>query len=260
MTSPTLIAIAAGLAVVVLAGALIRAGLERRRLRRRLDGAAAELQRLQTSFGRFAPNPVIEGILARGTPSDAQRREVTVLFADLVGFTALSEALDPEVLVTVLNDYFGRMSRVIGEHSGHVAKFIGDGLMAVFGAFDPNPWQANDSVHAALAMQQALAGYNAELTGRGLPLLQVGIGIHCGSAIAGVIGSAELLEFTVVGSTVNLAARVERLTRELDGNVLITESVRTLLDPRFILDPLAPQRVRGVAEAVTTYAVRGFRE
>src|SRR5262245_12800763 len=121
-------------ALLIAVAAIARLYGDRRRLRRRLDAAAAELQHLQTSFARFAPSAVVEGIVARGHASDAQRKQVTVLFADLVSFTSLSEALTPEVLVAVLNEYFMRMSRVIGSHRGHVSKFIGDGLMAIFGA------------------------------------------------------------------------------------------------------------------------------
>lgn len=238
--------------------ALGRMQMQRRRLRRRLDAAAAQLQQLQTAFGRFAPNTVIESILARGVPSEARRRDITVLFADLVGFTALSEELDPELLVSVLNDYFARMSRVIDAHRGHVAKFIGDGLMALFGAFEPNPWQANDAVHAGLAMQRELAAYNEALRRRGVPPLRLGIGVHRGIAVAGVIGSTELLEFTAIGHTVNLASRVERLTRTLGAELLVTDAVRGVLDPRFLLEPLPPCEVRGVAEPVITFAVRGF--
>jgi len=238
----------------------IRLLAERRRLRRRLDGATAELQRLQTSFQRFAPTAVVEGIVARARATDAARREVTVLFGDLVGFTSLSEHLDPEVLVSVLNEYFVRMSQAIGEHRGHVAKFIGDGLMALFGAIEPNPWQGNDAVHAALAMQRALAAYNQELEASALPTLQLGVGIHRGVAIAGVIGSQALVEFTVIGRTVNLASRVERLTREIPADILITASVREGLDPRFVLEELPARTVRGVSEPVVTYAVREFRD
>ena len=231
---------------------------DRRRLRQRLETAAAELQHLQTSFSRFAPGAVVERIVARGHASEAERRQVTVLFADLVSFTALSEELGPEVLVAVLNEYFVRMSRVIGAHRGHVSKFIGDGLMALFGALEPNPWQANDAVSAALAMQEALAAFNQELAARNLPALRLGIGIHAGLAIAGVIGSHELLEFTVIGRTVNLAARVERLTRVHRANILITGAVRNALDPRYVLEELPAQTVRGVAEPVVTYAVKGI--
>jgi adenylate cyclase len=248
-------------AVALLAAAAVivwRLQGERRRLRQRLETAAAELQHLQTSFSRFAPGAVVERIVGGGHASEAERKQVTVLFADLIAFTALSEALGPEVLVAVLNEYFVRMSRVIGAHRGHVGKFIGDGLMALFGALEPNPWQANDAVSAALAMQDALAAYNAELASRNLPALRLGIGIHCGPVIAGVIGSHELLEFTVIGRTVNLAARVERLTRVHQASILITGAVRAELDPRYVLEELAAQPVRGVAQPVVTYAVRGL--
>lgn len=248
------------LLVIALVAAIRRLQAERRRLRQRLEVATTELQRLQTSFARFAPSAVVDGIVARGQAREAERRQVTVLFADLVSFTALSEVLSPEVLVSVLNEYFVRMSRVIGEHRGHVSKFIGDGLMALFGALEPNPWQGNDAVYAALAMQRALAAYNDELVARQLPTLRVGIGIHGGSAIAGVVGSHELLEFTVIGRTVNLAARVEGLTRVHAADILITADVRAGLDPRFLLEELPPSRVRGVSEPVATYAVRGMRE
>lgn len=251
-----------GALLACLAGAAIalRMRAERRRLRHRLEIAAGELQRLQTTFSHFTPSAVVEGIVASGRPTDAERREVTILFADLVAFTALSEILSPEVLVAVLNDYFVRMSRVIDEHRGHVAKFIGDGMMALFGALEPNPWQANDAVSAALAMQRALTAYNTELAARGLPLLRVGVGIHSGPAIAGLIGSHALLEFTVIGRTVNLAARVEHLTRVHQADVLITAAVRAGLDPRFVLEELPAHPVRGVAEPVVTYAVRGVRD
>lgn len=233
-------------------------GRERRRLRRRLEVAASELQRMQAAFGQFAPGAVVDRIVARGAASDAERREVTVLFADLFGFTALGETLSPEALVALLNDYFGRMSRVIEQHRGEVSKFIGDGLMAVFGAHAPNPWQVNDAVHAARAMQAALAEHNAAHAAE--PPLRVGIGIHTGPAVAGVLGSRALMEFTVVGGTVNLAARVESLTRAHDAGILVTAAVRARLDPRFRVRPMPPTAVRGVAEPVPTWEVVGWDE
>lgn len=233
---------------------------ERARLRRRLAAATTQLEHLQTSFARFAPREVVERIVARGVSTEADHREVTVLFADLVGFTGLAETLAPDALVAILNDYFVRMSRVIGDHRGHVGKFIGDGLMALFGALEPNPWQADDAVHAALGMRRALAAYNDELTGRGMRHLRFGIGIHRGVAVAGVIGSHELMEFTVIGQPVNLAARVERLTRVHDTDILITSAVRSTLDPRFVLRELPPRTARGVSEPVVTWAVERFEE
>lgn len=242
--------------LVAACAAIAWLGRERRRLRRRLEAAAGELQRMQSAFGQFAPGAVVDRIVARGEASAAERREVTVLFADLFGFTALGETLPPEALVALLNDYFGRMSRVIEQHRGEVSKFIGDGLMAVFGAHAPNPWQVDDAVHAALAMQAALAEHNAA----GGPALRVGIGIHRGPAVAGVLGSRALMEFTVIGGTVNLAARVESLTRAHDAGILVTDAVRARLDPRFRLQAMPPTPVRGVAEPVATWAVLGWKE
>ena len=156
--------------VIGVCSALIwRASRESKRLLLRLDAAATELENLQMAFSRFAPDEVIERIIAEGVTDFGEKKEVTVLFADVAGFTALRESLEPNVLVGVLNGYFERMSQAIGSHRGYVATFIGDGLLAFFGANDPNPWQGNDAVHAALAMRDALVQYNQALSARGLP-------------------------------------------------------------------------------------------
>lgn len=228
------------------------------RLRERLETAARQLQRLQISFARFAPQEVVDRIAASGVPTAAEKKEVTILFADLVSFTRLGEQLAPDELVKVLNEYFARMSRVIGEHRGHVSKFIGDGLLALFGALEANPWQANDAVHAALAMRAELERYNHALAAAGLPRLAFGIGVHRGIAVAGIIGSNDLMEFTVIGNPVNIASRIEHLTREQGADILITDAVRQALDPRFVLHELPVVSIRGISEAMVTYAVSGF--
>jgi adenylate cyclase len=252
---------AIAVALVVLVGALVldwRRRAEIARLGRRLDAAVGRLEHLQTSFARFAPARVVDRIAATGVAAAAEKKEVTVLFADIVGFTSLGEDLDADVLVRILNEYFVRMSAVIREHRGHVAKFIGDGMMALFGALEPNPWQTNDAVHAALGMREALQRYNRELAAAGLPELAFGIGIHRGVAVAGILGSHELLEFTVIGSPVNLASRVERLTREHGADVLITGAARAQLDPRFRLRELPPVVLRGASKPSEIFAVEGL--
>jgi len=228
---------------------------ESARLRQRLDNAATDLENLQRAFSRFAPDEVIERVIAEGISTRGERKEVTALFADLVGYTALSERMEPSELVGILNGYFERMSDAISEHRGHVSTFLGDGVLALFGALAPNPWQANDAVHAAIAMREALAGYNEELERRGLPRLAVGIGIHRGSGVVGLIGSRDLMEFAFVGRTVNIAARVQDLTRQHDADIVITEAVRKELDPRFQLTALEPAHLKGVEAPVETYAV-----
>ena len=152
-------------------------------------------------------------MIASGVDERGEEKEVTVLFADLVAFTALTRRVDPDVLVRILNGYFDRMNEAITSHRGHVSTFIGDGILAFFGAHAPNPWQTNDAAHAALAMRAALADYNASLEDQGLSRLQVGIGLQRGVGVAGLVGSRDLMEFAFVGPPVTEAARVQTLTR-----------------------------------------------
>jgi class 3 adenylate cyclase len=240
----------------IAAAALWRGRREIRRLRGGLERSAEELHDLQEAFRRFAPNEVIEGLI-QGTPPSPEKRDVTVLFADLVGFTALSERVEPAVLVRILNGYFERMSAALTENRGHVSKFVGDGILALFGALAPNPWQADDAVRAALSMRAALADYNQALAAEGLPRLAVGIGIERGPVIAGLIGTRHLIEFTVVGRPVNLAARVQAVTREHHVDILVTEHVRVTLDPQIALRALPPLSLKGVREPVAVWAVMG---
>jgi adenylate cyclase len=229
-------------------------------LERRVEAASTGLEALQQAFSRFAPAQVVEEIIAQGVSTRSEKKDITILFADLQGFTALAERLDPAVLVTILNGYFDRMSRAITAHRGHVAKFIGDGVLALFGALEGNPWQTNDAVHAALAMRAGLADYNTTLAADGLPRLATGVGIHRGTVVAGVIGSAELMEYGVIGRSVNLAARVQGLTRIHGVDILVTEAVRGALDRRFRLRAMPAMEVKGVAGALPTFAVDAFEE
>ena len=237
---------------------LWRARRRGERLRERLDAATGELERVSRAFARFAPHAVVEQIIASGVPTAGERKEVTALFADLVGFTSIAERVDPAVLVRMLNGYFERMSRAISDHQGHVSTLIGDGILALFGAVEPNPWHSDDAAHAALAMRAALADYNRELAEQGMQTLAFGVGLHRGVGVAGLVGSHDLLQFTVVGRTVNVAARVQALTREHGCDILVTESLRAVLDPRFELRPLPPAQPRGLAEPVQIFAVEGY--
>lgn len=231
-------------------------------LRAQLEGAEADLEHLQEACSRLAPAGVVQRLVTERTTTEsapiAERKVVTALFADLVGYTALSERLEAAVLARVLNGYFQRMSDAIHDHRGHVSTFLGDGILAYFGALQPNPWQCNDAVRAALSMREAIRDYNAELAREGLPPLALGIGIHRGPGLAGLIGSRERMEYGFVGRTVNLAARVQGLTRSHHVDILVTEALRVDLDTRFVLDPMPPESVKGIAEPVVTYAVRAM--
>jgi len=242
-------------AVVLLALALVR---ERRRYRRaqaRLESMALELQQLQQSCARLAPAGLVQQLASGADETVAEHKVVTALFADLVGYTALSEKLDAPQLARVLNGYFQIAADAITGHRGHVSTFLGDGILAYFGALEPNPWQCNDAVRAALAARDALRSYSEELQREGLPPIALGIGIHRGPGLAGLIGSRDRREYSVVGRTVNLAARVQGLTRMLGVDILVTEAVCAELDPAIRRHAMPAQAVKGIREPVVTYAV-----
>jgi class 3 adenylate cyclase len=258
MTSPWPISAILALMAVGFAAAWWVSRARARVLREALEAKSQDLEHLQVSFARFAPEDIVERVVAEGVVAHGERKEATTLFADLVGFTTLSESIEPDVLVRILNGYFERMSRAITLHRGHISTFIGDGILALFGALQPNPWQGNDAVHAALAMREELAAYNLELAAEGLPTLSVGIGLHRGAGVAALVGSRDLMQFTFVGRIVNLAARVQDLTRRYDVDILLTRAVKKTLDGRFALRELPATPVRGIAGDVAIFAVERF--
>jgi len=251
--------VAAGL--VLIASLAIALLMERRgadRLRAHLEASARELEHLQQACSRLAPEGVVQRLIeASGSDAvEAERKVATAMFIDVVGYTALSERLEPAQLARVLNGYLQRMSDVIHEHRGHVSTFLGDGILAYFGALRPDPWQCSDAVDAALAMRAAVADYNRELAAEGLPPIGVGIGIHRGPGLAGLIGSRERMEFAFVGRTVNTAARVQGLTRVHGVDILVTEDVRASLGATFVVEAMPAEQVKGIADALVTFAVR----
>ena len=227
-------------------------------IERLLDDTHGKLERLQTHFARFAPDDVVERLTETTPELGASRRTVTILFADLKGFTAICDRLDPELMLPILNGYFQAMSEAIIAHHGRVTELTGDGMLALFGALEANPWQTQDAVLAALAMRKALLSYNQTLRARHLPELQIGMGIHRGEVLAGVMGNEDLSKFGVVGDAINVASRVERLTRDLSVDLLITEEVRGQLGDRFRLRAMPPLTVKGKTEPIVTYGVDGL--
>lgn len=224
-------------------------------LRRRLAEANRELEQVQRAFNRFAPARVVDSILEQRSLDLAETREVTMLFADLRGFTALSERLEAADLVRLLNTYFQRMDRAVDEHGGFVSKFIGDGLLVLFGALHHNPWQATDAVKAALQMYREVEALDHSLDDPDLPPLTLSVGIHRGPVVAGIMGSLDVKEFTVIGRHVNLASRVEQLTRAHEVDILITDAVAEDLDPALATEKQPATRVKGMQEPVVTHAV-----
>jgi adenylate cyclase len=253
-----LLALAGATGVAVLGARLRRARREVERHQAALGRTVERVEHIERAFQRFAPLEVVEQFAQGESAHEPAYRDVTIMFADLKGFTPMSERIEPEVMVEMLNGYFRAMNRALSEHHGHLSRLMGDGLMALFGAFDDNPWQAADAVRAALSMRAALEEYNEKLADIGLPKLAFGVGINKGRAVAGVMGSDRLMEFTVIGDAVNLAARVESLTRTLDADILVTEEVRDALDHRFVVRQMPATPVKGKSEPIVTYAVDAF--
>ena len=225
-----------------------------------LNHTTDKLEQLQQQFERFAPADLVERLAHNTQPIEPERRTVTVLFADLVGFTHMCDQLDPAVTVNILNGYFQRMSEAILFHQGRVTELIGDGILALFGALEHNPWQGQDAVKAGFAMRQAMEVYNRHLRERGLPELAIGIGIHQGEVLAGVMGNNDLSKFGVVGDTINVAARVEALTRLHGVDLLVTEEVQQGLDDRYELREMPATEVKGKPYPIVTYHVVSIRE
>jgi class 3 adenylate cyclase len=182
-------------------------------------------------------------------------RFVSIVMSDLRGFSGLSERLGPERMIGLLNRYLGAMTRVILAHRGTINEFIGDAILALFGAPFERPDDAERAVRCAWAMQQAMAGFNKESRAQGLPALTMGIAIHSGRVVAGNIGSQDHMKYGVVGPAVNLAGRIESLT--VGPQVLLSEATLERVRHLVTVGPGSQVAVKGVPEPVTVYDLRG---
>lgn len=216
-------------------------------------------QRLRTSglFKRFLDPRVVADLIERGEidyRNNAEAREVTVLFSDIRGFTTLSETSSPEDVVALLNSYFSRQVQVIFRHGGTLDKFIGDAVMAFWGAPVAHPDHARLAVAAAMDMSVALDELRGDLGELGASL-EIGIGIHTGRAVVGFIGSDDRLDYTVIGDTVNLASRVEGLTKGI-ARILVSQATRDAVGDAFDWRDCGVHRVKGRADPVSLYEPR----
>lgn len=216
-----------------------------------------EKRRVKALFARYV-SPDVYGRLL-DDPGLARlggsRREMTVLFSDIRGFTTASEQAEPEAVVAQLNEHFSRMVQVLFRHRGTVDKFVGDMVMALFGAPLDDADHADHAVSAALGMAAALEELNRDWAARGRPRLEIGIGVNSGEMIAGNVGSERIMSYTVIGDAVNLGARLESLNKDYGTRIIISDATRTRLKGRHDLRPLGEVVVKGKTEAVGIFEV-----
>jgi len=243
----------------VLLQARITAGLERKRWHDRELQYQRQLERnerfIRATFGRYLSDDIVADILERpeGLELGGRLRTVTILMSDICGFTELSQQHPPDAVVRLLNSYLGRMTDIIMQHGGTIDEFIGDAILAAFGAPREFPDAADRAVRCALAMQDAMADINHSNTAAGLPTIGMGIALNTGPVIAGNIGSERRSKYGFVGHPVNVTARIEDFSGP--GDILISESTRGVLKGKYELGDERREQVKGIVEPLSIFPV-----
>jgi adenylate cyclase len=209
----------------------------------------------RANYSRFLPEYVVKQMLENpdSFKLGGVSQTITILFADIRGFTRISEHAAPEKIVNLLNRYFSAMTDIIFAHGGTLDKYLGDGLMALFGAPTTTPEDASNALNAAVAMQRRLLGINQELRQEGLSEVGVGIGLHTGDVIVGYIGSERRSEYTAIGDAVNTASRLESNAR--GGQILISDATAKAARSRYKLHPRDPITVKNREQPVVLWEV-----
>jgi adenylate cyclase len=220
----------------------------------------AQRQAIRNTFALYVPEGVVSQLVAHPEKISlgGEQRELTLLFSDLAGFTTAAEALEPQEVATLLNEYFKDMSEVIFRHRGTIDKFIGDAIMAFWNAPVDDPEHAAHGVLAARDMLAALDGVNARLKERGLPPVDMRIGVHTGPAVVGNLGSPTRFSYTALGDSVNLASRLEGVNKYYGTRLLVSGDTVARLGAHaaeIALRPADRVRVKGKSEAVDLYTL-----
>jgi adenylate cyclase len=214
-------------------------------------------RQVKQMFSRYVSRDVCEQLIADPTLArlGGTRRDMTVLFSDIRGFTSVSERGEPEEIVGQLNEYFSRMVPIVFANKGTLDKFVGDMIMALFGAPLADDAHADHAVETALRMVEELHRLNAGWTAAGRPTLDIGIGINSGAMVAGNIGSEAIMSYTVIGDNVNLGSRLESLNKTYGTRVIISDETRRRLKGRYDMRPLGAVTVKGKTQSVEIFEV-----
>ncbi len=242
-------------------GLITPLGLGVRYARERLLRGEMEAERTQVMdiFSRFVSADVAKEMWDRRGQSSlvGENHTVTIVFTDIRNFTTLSESETSDKVVEWLNDYFARMNEIVEGRGGHINKYIGDGLMIVFGApvNRGEAAEARAAVECGLEMLDEVERMNSDWKGTGRPVVKIGCGIHTGMATCGVVGAERRLEYTVIGDTVNLSARLESTTKELGVTILISEPTAKLVEEFYDVRPMGEVKVKGKTQNTTVFTV-----
>lgn len=218
-------------------------------------------KRVRSTMARYMTREVADQVLETGSSVLGGRSQLaTIVFSDIKNFTSLSERIGPQGTVSLLNEYFTEMVEIVFAHKGILDKYIGDAIMAVFGAPFTSPEDADNALGMALAMQDALQAFNARPSAAGRPPIEIRIGISSGQIVAGNIGSDRRMDYTVIGDEVNLAARLESANKQLGTSLLISGTTANLLQNRYHMRELDYLRVKGKQKPVPIFEVLGHAD
>lgn len=220
-----------------------------------MTSGLAERDRVKELFGRYVTAQVSEKIVKGDVNLGGESRRITMLFSDIRSFTAMSEQMTPAQVVAFLNAYFSDMVEAVFEQGGILDKFMGDGMLAVFGSMGELPDHPRRAVLSALRMKALLSKINGERSIEGKPPIAIGIGIHTAEVIVGNIGSRRRLEYTVIGDGVNTCSRVQTLNKEFGTTILITQDTYEALNGEFECRPMPAHELRGKKQPLKTYEV-----
>jgi class 3 adenylate cyclase len=215
--------------------------------------------RIKEIFGRYVTTQVSQELLEKQITLGGERRRVTMLFSDIRNFTSMSEGMTPERIIEFLNDYFSEMVDAVFEHHGVLDKFIGDGMLAVFGSLDVVEGHERRAVLTALRMKARLAKLNGERAMIGQPPIAIGIGVHTDEVIVGNIGSRKRLEYTVIGDGVNTCSRVEGLNKEFGTTILITDATYEQVRDEFECRAMPEAPLKGKTKVPRVFEVVSAR-
>jgi class 3 adenylate cyclase len=219
-----------------------------------------ERDRLKETFGRYVTRQVADHLMKADQQLGGDLVPVTILFSDIRSFTSISESMPPRELLDFLNEYFSGMVESVLTHNGVVDKFIGDAIMAVFGAPVPEEGDALNAVRSALDMRERLRIINEGFRQRGLPEIRTGIGLHTGQVVAGNMGHAQRMEYTVIGDAVNLASRLEGMTKELGCDIILSDDLYQQVQDSVVAEPLRKIKVKGREQEVLVHRLIGLRD